>query len=108
MLGYGWFPLRAGTPCRIRPRSRRRAASVEAFLDEALARYPSIAKRLVVAGFSQGGFLAYQIALRAPQRFAGLMALSSWLPAGAGRARSRRSRRTASCPRWSCTAATTR
>ena len=29
---------------------------------------------------SQGGFMAYQIALSDPARFAGLMALSAWLP----------------------------
>ena len=30
--------------------------------------------------FPINGFMAYQIALREPARFAGLMALSSWLP----------------------------
>lgn len=79
MLGYGWFPLAPGRPPDPAAIDAARRA-VEAFLDAALARYPIDAKRLVVAGFSQGGFLAYQIALRAPERFAGLMALSSWLP----------------------------
>jgi phospholipase/carboxylesterase len=35
----------------------------------------------VVAGFSQGGTMAYDLALRDPARFSGLIALSSWLPA---------------------------
>jgi phospholipase/carboxylesterase len=79
MLGYGWFPLVPGRPpdAAAIETSRRQ---VEAFLDAAVARYPVDRARLIVAGFSQGGFLAYQIALRSPERFAGLMALSSWLP----------------------------
>jgi phospholipase/carboxylesterase len=79
-LGYGWFPLVPGRPPDLAAIDAARAA-VEAFLDAALERYPIDRKQLVIAGFSQGGFLAYQIALRSPQRFAGLMALSSWLPA---------------------------
>lgn len=79
MLGYGWFPLVPGRPPDPAEIEKARC-QVEAFLDDAIARYPIDPKRLVLAGFSQGGFLAYQIALRAPQRFAGLMALSSWLP----------------------------
>jgi phospholipase/carboxylesterase len=79
MLGYGWFPLVPGRPPDPAAIEAARL-QVEAFLDAALARYPIDRARLIVAGFSQGGFLAYQIALRAPARFAGLMALSSWLP----------------------------
>jgi len=36
--------------------------------------------RIVVAGFSQGGAIALHMALRYPQRLAGLLALSTWLP----------------------------
>lgn len=36
--------------------------------------------RIVIAGFSQGGAIALHTALRFPQRLAGLMALSTWLP----------------------------
>ena len=79
MLGYGWFPLVPGRPPD--PAAIETALGrVEAFLDAALARYPVDPKRLVAAGFSQGGFLASLLALRSPARFAGLMALSSWLP----------------------------
>lgn len=38
------------------------------------------ASRIVVAGFSQGGAIALHAALRYPQRLAGLMALSTYLP----------------------------
>ncbi len=37
---------------------------------------------IVLAGFSQGGAIALHTALRLPQRLAGLMALSTWLPLG--------------------------
>jgi len=36
--------------------------------------------RLVLAGFSQGGAIAFQTALRHPERLAGIMALSTYLP----------------------------
>ena len=38
------------------------------------------ANRIVVAGFSQGGAIALHTALRHPERLAGVMALSSYLP----------------------------
>jgi len=38
------------------------------------------ANRIVLAGFSQGGAVTFQAGLRHPQRLAGLMALSSYVP----------------------------
>ncbi len=38
------------------------------------------ADRIIVAGFSQGGAIALHAALRHPERFAGVMALSTYLP----------------------------
>lgn len=38
------------------------------------------ASRIVLAGFSQGGAMALQTGLRHPERLAGIMALSSYLP----------------------------
>lgn len=38
------------------------------------------ASRIVIAGFSQGGAIALHTALRYPQRLAGVMALSTYLP----------------------------
>lgn len=40
------------------------------------------ANRIVIAGFSQGGAIALHSALRYPQRLAGLLALSTYLPLG--------------------------
>jgi len=41
------------------------------------------ASRLVLAGFSQGGAIALQTALRYPERLAGVLALSTYLPQAA-------------------------
>jgi phospholipase/carboxylesterase len=38
------------------------------------------ANKIVIAGFSQGGAMALQVALRYPHRLAGVMALSTYLP----------------------------
>ena len=79
MLGHGWFPLTMGAP----PDPAAFAAGVDdatRFIDTALRRYPIDGSKLVVLGFSQGSVIAYALALREPARFAGLVALSSWLP----------------------------
>jgi len=79
MVGYGWFPLSQGRPPD--PTAIRMAQGlIEIFIDDACERYPVDRSKLVLAGFSQGGFMAYQIALSDPARYAGLLALSSWLP----------------------------
>jgi len=54
--------------------------ALQTFLDAALARYPCDPRRLVVLGFSQGGVMAYSLGLHQPERFAALVALSTWLP----------------------------
>ncbi|TFG97607.1 MAG: alpha/beta fold hydrolase [Myxococcales bacterium] len=79
MLGYGWFPITMGRPPDPAEFAKG-AAALRAFLDAALASYPIDCRKLVVLGFSQGGVMAYDLALREPERFAGLVALSSWLP----------------------------
>jgi phospholipase/carboxylesterase len=77
--GYGWFPITMGTPPD--PASVQRAIdSLDIFIDQAVSRYPIDPGKLALLGFSQGGVLAYALALQAPKRFAALAALSSWLP----------------------------
>ena len=80
-LGFGWFELsqvRPPTAADIEQR-RRRGARVSSTARWRATR--STAARSVLMGFSQGGVLAYELALRDPGRFAGVVALSSWLPA---------------------------
>jgi phospholipase/carboxylesterase len=50
------------------------------FIDTALERYPVNRRKLIVMGFSQGGVMAYNLAVRHPERFAALVALSTWFP----------------------------
>jgi phospholipase/carboxylesterase len=54
--------------------------ALQTFLDVALARYPCDPRKLIVLGFSQGGVMAYNLGLHQPERFAALIALSTWLP----------------------------
>ena len=81
MVGYSWYPMTPGAG---------RSPDVEAilaarqqlrdFLQAAEARYHIDRNKLLVLGFSQGGVMAYSLALSEPQRFAALIALSTWLP----------------------------
>jgi phospholipase/carboxylesterase len=77
--GYAWYPLSMGGPPDVGA-ILSSGKKLQAFLDECLARYPIDEKKLVLLGFSQGGVMAYSLALSNPERFAGLAVLSSWLP----------------------------
>jgi phospholipase/carboxylesterase len=79
-VGYGWFPIRGGGALEPAEFAAGKAALAD-FLDEALRRYPADPRKLVLLGFSQGGVMAYDLALRDPERFLALVTLSSWLPA---------------------------
>lgn len=78
-VGYAWYPMTLGGPPDIGAILKSRE-KLEHVLDACLARYPIDPKKLVVLGFSQGGVLAYSLALSNPKRFAGIAVLSSWLP----------------------------
>jgi len=76
---YGWFPLSEAR--EIEPASLVSARGLlEGFLEDVMERYPIDRERVVMLGFSQGGVMAYDLALGRPERFAALVALSSWLP----------------------------
>lgn len=54
------------------------ADAVDALIEQEIARgIPS--ERIIIAGFSQGGAVAYQAALRHPQPLAGLLTLSTYM-----------------------------
>lgn len=78
-VGYAWYPMTMGGPPDISAILKSRE-KLEHVLDACLNRYPIDPKKLLVLGFSQGGVLAYSLALSNPERFAGLAVLSSWLP----------------------------
>ncbi len=58
---------------------RASAAAVTRLVDREIERGVP-ANRIVVAGFSQGGAIALQLALRSARRLAGVLALSTYLP----------------------------
>lgn len=78
-LGYAWYPMSMGGPPDIEAILASRA-ELQEFLDGCLSRYPIDARKFLVLGFSQGGIMAYSLALSNPERFSGLVVLSSWLP----------------------------
>lgn len=85
--GRAWFPLTGGAPSPAEV--ARGIAAARDFVEAALERYPIDRSHLGILGFSQGGVVAYALALAAPERYRCLAALSSWLPAelaGAARA----------------------
>ena len=55
-----------------------RSRSSSSYTVKTNAAFP--AQRVILAGFSQGGAIALHTALRYPERLAGLMALSTYLP----------------------------
>jgi phospholipase/carboxylesterase len=78
-VGYAWYPMsHGGVPDVEAMLSQQK--KLQGFLDECLKSYPIDPKKLVVLGFSQGGVMAYSLALAHPERFAALAVLSSWLP----------------------------
>jgi phospholipase/carboxylesterase len=78
--GYGWYPISMGGARPADTDVEPAVQAATAFLDEALGRYPIDARKLILLGFSQGGVMAYNLALRQPGRFAALVGISTWFP----------------------------
>lgn len=57
----------------------RVASALSEFIDAACAQYQVDTRRLALMGFSQGGSLAYRLALSEPHRWRGAAMLSTWL-----------------------------
>jgi phospholipase/carboxylesterase len=76
-----WYDIKGLGPGNAEDEAgiRESAAVVNGYVDKERARGIS-SERIVIAGFSQGGAIALQAALRQPQRLAGVMALSTYLP----------------------------
>jgi phospholipase/carboxylesterase len=81
MVMRAWYDVRnaAGARREDEPGVRESQRQIEALMAREKARGVPAA-RLVVAGFSQGGAMALQTGLRHPERLAGIMALSCFLP----------------------------
>lgn len=77
--GYQYYELRGlGNP--IRESFDRAVRQLEAFLDEAAARYPIDASNRYFLGFSQGAILSMTLALTMGDRLKGIVALNGYIP----------------------------
>ena len=78
-VGYAWYPMSMGGPPDVEAilESRRR---LQIFLEQCLEAYPVDPQKFAILGFSQGGVMAYSLALAEAEKFAALAVLSSWLP----------------------------
>ena len=77
--GYGWYETNPGS----RPDEEKIDAAVDqlrAFINEACGRYPVDRSKIVLAGFSQGGMMAYSLGIRWPDKFAALVGISTAFP----------------------------
>ncbi|HKU16510.1 MAG TPA: alpha/beta fold hydrolase [Steroidobacteraceae bacterium] len=76
-----WYDITGLGPDRVEDEAgiRESAAVVKGYIERENARGIA-SERIVIAGFSQGGAIAFQAALRHPQRLGGVMALSTYLP----------------------------
>jgi phospholipase/carboxylesterase len=79
-----WYDIRALAGVRREDEAgvRQSAQQVEALIDRERRR-GIVPGRLVLAGFSQGGAIALQVGLRHPERLAGILALSCYVPLAA-------------------------
>jgi phospholipase/carboxylesterase len=78
-----WYDVAAagGDRREVEPGVRESARQVEALIDRERGRGVADSA-IVLAGFSQGGAMALHTGLRHPERLAGIMALSCFLPLG--------------------------
>jgi phospholipase/carboxylesterase len=81
MVMRAWYDILGADLARREDERGVRAsqALVEARIAREKAR-GTPARRIVLAGFSQGGAIALQTGLRHPERLAGIMALSTYVP----------------------------
>jgi phospholipase/carboxylesterase len=81
MVMRAWYDVRndAGARREDEPGVRESQRMIEALIAREKTRGVP-AGRIVLAGFSQGGAMALQTGLRHPERLAGIMALSCFLP----------------------------
>jgi phospholipase/carboxylesterase len=79
-----WYDIKGFGPERAEDDAgiRESEGVVKRYIEQEIAQGIP-ASKIVIAGFSQGGAIALQTALRHPQRLAGVMALSTYLPLAA-------------------------
>ncbi len=80
---YEWFQItQIGKPDPIRLENA--LSTVDHFIDEILQNYPVDPDKLYLLGFSQGSVVSLSLALTKPQRVAGVIVQSGYLPSESG------------------------
>ena len=80
-FGFSWYDF-AGPGGQSDPAAIEGAIGlIHDFLDYALEAYPVRRDRVALLGFSQGGGMAYRLGFAEPERWVGLAALSTGVPA---------------------------
>jgi phospholipase/carboxylesterase len=77
--GFGWYQMRPGSrpdPEKIEPAIEE----LRLFINEACSRYPVDKRKVAALGFSQGGMMAYNLAMRWPKGFAALVGIGTAFP----------------------------
>ncbi len=73
-----WYDIDPGAPLAGEADIRESAAAIQVLVDAEVQAGVS-PEKIVLAGFSQGGVIALKVGLRAENRFAGIMALSTYV-----------------------------
>ena len=80
---YEWFQItQIGKPDPTRLANALN--TIDTFIDEAIANYPVDPNQLYLLGFSQGSIMSMSYVLTKPQRVAGVIAQSGYIPHEAG------------------------
>jgi phospholipase/carboxylesterase len=80
---YEWFQItQVGKPDPVRLANALN--TIDTFIDEIIANYPVDKNKLYLLGFSQGSIVSMSYALTKPQRVAGVIAQSGYIPHESG------------------------
>lgn len=80
--GYAWFEIRyslQGLQTNAQQAEQSREKLLK-FVDELVAKHDLDARRVYLAGFSQGAIMIYNLVLTEPEKFAGAIPMSGVLP----------------------------
>lgn len=78
--GYGWYEMKRLGGHIDEEKVDAAIDELRSFIKEACTRYPVDTKKMVALGFSQGGMMAYNLAMRWPANFAALIGIGTAFP----------------------------
>jgi phospholipase/carboxylesterase len=77
--GYGWYQTKPGAQPDLE-KVDEAVGQLAGFINQACQRYPVERSKIVAVGFSQGGMMAHNLAIRWPERFAALVGIGTAFP----------------------------